>query len=98
MKKTYSDFIQLIADGQYNDYQVCFESSSINKDIWTASDYLDYLCNLEHYKHETGISIQYDFFCVDDKVMCVDTFIHYPEEKDLPQRNHVIHWKVKRVK
>ena len=36
MKKTYTDFLQLIDDGPDNGYLVCFENSSIANASWTV--------------------------------------------------------------
>ena len=93
MKKTYNDFLQLIDDGQFNGYRVCFESSSIKKEMWSASDYLGYLDNLERHKHETGITITYEFLNdTNNRVLCIDVLIHYPADNDIPERNHTMHW------
>jgi len=93
MKKTYNDFLQLIDEGQYNGYRVCFERSSIEKEMWTASDYLSYLDNLERHKHGTGITISYDFLSVtNNRVLSVDVYIHYPADNDISERNHTMHW------
>lgn len=92
MIKTYNDFLQLIDEGPIKGYRVCFESSSIEMERWTAANYLEYIDNLERHKHETGISLQYEILGDNDKPFSVDVFIHYPEEKDIPERNHVMHW------
>lgn len=93
VNKTYNDFLQLINDGQYNGYRVCFERSSIVKDSWAAKDYLGYLDNLERHKHETGISIKYDFLLdANNHVLSIDVYIHYPAENDIPERSHSMHW------
>ena len=59
---------------------------------WAAINYLEYLDNLERHKHETGISLQYEFLGDNGQSFGVDVFIHYPEDKDIPERNHVMHW------
>ena len=83
----------MIDDGQFNGYRVCFERSSIEKEMWAASDYLDYLDNLERHKLETGITITYDFLSdANNRILCVDVYIHYPADNDIPVRNHTMHW------
>lgn len=61
----------------------------------TAINYLEYLDNLERNKYETRISLQYGFLGDEKQSLGVDVFIHNPEEKDIPERNHVMHWIVK---
>ena len=93
MKKTYNDFLQLIADGQFKGYQVCFERSNLEKERWTAERFLDYIGELERYKNETGITITYDFLSdTNNRVHCIDVLIHYPADNDIPERNHSMHW------
>ena len=93
---SYFDFRQLISDGPFNGYQVCFESSTIVKDRWTAADYLDYLDNIERHKHETGITTSYEFL-VDNKhrVRSVNIQIHHPERSGTQESTDLIRWVVK---
>ncbi len=92
---TYLDFQQLITDGQFNGYQVCFESSTIAKDNWTAADYLEYLDNIERHKHETGISTRYEFMMdIDNYVRSVDIRIHHPEQNGILASTDLIRWVV----
>ena len=95
MDKTYSAFLKLIDEGPIKGYCVCFESSTIEMERWTTINYLEYLDNLEAHKQESGITLRYDFQCDNNRILCVDVFIHYPEEKDIQERYHVMHWIVK---
>lgn len=93
--KTYADFVQLIRDGDYNGYRVCFEHSTYPNDNWTGGDCFEYLANLERHKSETGVSIHYLFWLSDDhRVDRVETFIHFPEENGIQERVYVINWVV----
>lgn len=100
LKKTlfmssYHDFLQLISDGPFNGYQVCFERSTIVKDNWSAANYLEYLDSIERHKHETGITTSYEFL-VDNNhhVRSVNVQIHHPERNGTPESNDLIRWVV----
>lgn len=93
--KTYTDFLQLIDDGPDNGYLVYFENSSIANPSWTVEHYLEYLGNIEHHKHETGIITRYEFLCDDNnRVLKVNVILHFPEYKGAPEKNATINWVV----
>ena len=95
MRGTFDDFVQLINDGQFNGYQVCFESSNLVKEGWTAEDYIKHLCNLERYKQGSGITIEYDFYKdASNRVVSVDVLVHYPKKDGNPEKNDMFHWVV----
>lgn len=91
----YFDFKQLISDGPFNGYQVCFERSTIVKDRWTTADYLVYLDNIELHKHETGITTSYEFLVDNNQhVRSVVVQIHHPERNGTPESTDLIRWVV----
>ena len=95
MVKCYNDFLQLIDGEQFNDYHVVLKNSSIIKEGWSKKEYLDYLNYLERHKSETKVAISYKS-CVDagNRVNMIDIFIHFPEEKGVPEKDYTMFWTV----
>ena len=98
MIKTYSDFLQLIAESDIKGYRVCFESSTKMKEEWAGRDYFDYLGTIERHKQEKGYTTQYESICDgNNRITDVDVLIHMPEEREneLPERYQKMHWVIK---
>lgn len=95
MVKCYNDFLQLVNDEQFNDYHVVLKASNIIKDRWSREDYISYLGGLELHKSETGATISYQSYDDDRNRVCrIDIFIHFPEEKGVPERDYTMFWLV----
>lgn len=95
MVKCYSDFLQLINDEQFNDYHVVLQKSNIIKERWSKGDYISYLYGLEQHKSETGVTISYQSSVdASNRVSRIDIFIHFPEEKGVPERDYTMFWTV----
>lgn len=95
MVKCYNDFLKLIDGELLNDYHVVLQECSIIKSRWTKEDYINYLGELEQQNLETGVIISYKSFVdAGNRVNMIEIFIHFPEEKGVPEKNYTLFWTV----